>query len=252
MEALLAVAGYTLLPTTIWFLRLGKLFGLNTDIVETNVLNQSAVFLIVVVFIGGAFRDALNTRFKEVSTAENATFTSGRQYWVSYAILDINSNKAKKQKADGTDSMLKRIVIENRVKFKRFYKKLGIMLARERRRQAGVLRRISQQIINRVIRRSKGALITRVLFHIGVPRPFKVLLTAPASTRVNNYTRTDDSAARNYFSHEEGAEEDRLRQHTSENVQVELNRCYVRDLMYRLDGWSSKEALLKILVIYKG
>jgi hypothetical protein len=261
MEALLAVAGYTLLPTTIWFFRLGKLFGLNTDVVETNVLNQSAVFLIVVVFIGGAFKDALNTRFKEVAAAENATFISGRQYWLRYAILDVNSNETKKQKIDVTDSILKRIVIENRVKFKRFYKKLGIMLVRERRRQSGELRRISQQLMNQVIRRSKSTLLTRMLFHVSVPRYLEEFLTSPTEIiEANDYNRPhidfyegiNTVPAAPMCAPEELVEEDRLRRRPSESVQVGLNMCYVRDLMYRLDGWSSKEALLKIIVIHKG
>jgi hypothetical protein len=150
MEILLSVAGYIILPTTIWFFGLGKFFGLNTDVIETNVLNQGAVVIIVIVFIGGAFRDTLNLRLKEVIETENTTFRTSRQYWSIYAASDERHKKVKGQKIDSKRYRFKYFIKEKKFKFKRLYKKLGRILIRGRKRQVTSIRQTCQRIITSV------------------------------------------------------------------------------------------------------
>lgn len=212
MEALLPVASYIILPTTIWFVRLGRLFGLNTDVIETNVLNQAAVVVIVIVFIGGAFRDMLNFRLKDVIGSENTAFGTIRQCWTTYTVFDDRRKPEKRQQGSILECRVEFFIVEKTFKFKRLYKKLNRILRVGRKGYAAVRRRTRQRTVI-MVRYS-------ILTYVGAR--IRTRIHAPLSGTHKWYLagrRSDE--------------------------QQQLSELYIRNTICRVDGWSSRELRLR-------
>lgn len=151
------------------YLPLGEGFGLNTNILETNIINLSVVIAIVFSFVGDALRSLLENRkqtvLNNIREADQRALEAQNKLNQAQARLELAQNKAIEIRQQG-----KQIAEQEEIQFIRQFEKDFNLLKQLKEetinlQQQKVIFQISQQVISLALQKVKRKLNKRLRFN---------------------------------------------------------------------------------------
>lgn len=150
------------------YLPLGQGFGLNTNILETNIINLSVVIAIVITFVGDALRSLLENRKQTVLNnlreADQRALEAKNKLDQAQSKLDLAQKKAIEIREQGVSTAEQEKIqfirqFEKDFEFLKKLKEQAIKLQQQK-----VVFQISQQIIFLALQKVKSKLSRRLRF----------------------------------------------------------------------------------------
>lgn len=150
------------------YLPLGEGFGLNTNILETNIINLSVVIAIVISFVGDALRSLLENRKQTVLNnlreADQRAIEAEEKLNQAQIKLDLAQKKAIEIREQGINT-----AEQEKIQFIRQFEKDFDFLKQLKEQtiklqQQKVIFQISQQVISLALQKVKSKLSKRLRF----------------------------------------------------------------------------------------